>query len=177
MSISIQKVLFIILLIIPTAVFSQKNTILNKLPLDTLNGLITGSYPEIHFSEFKGLPDSLLILYPNRSNVNFQNLTSSKRDSSVVLQWKKLNQAFNESLDFNAININRKTKSFFFTLYFEPDGRLKYLFYNWNKYPDNNHLFNKAFALFVSSYDFSMFPKGKAWSQCGTFSYKKNKRK
>jgi hypothetical protein len=167
-----KKFFTILFLTFPSVVFSQKKPALIQSPLDTINGLIIGSYPEIHASKLKGLPDSLLIPYPNRNNVDFTNLTSSQRDSTVQLIWKKLNQDFNKSISSNSIKINRKTKFFFFTLYFDPDGKLRYLFYNWNKFPDNNSQFNERFILFVSQYDFSGFPQGKAWSQCGTFTYK-----
>ncbi|PTB90781.1 hypothetical protein C9994_16790 [Marivirga lumbricoides] len=142
-----------------------------------MNNIIFGSYPEIHHSYYKGLTDSILIQYPNRTKIDFKNLSSSQRNSLVIIYWNKFQSDFNNSIDFDEVSINKKTKSFFFTLHFNLNGHLEYLFYNWNKYPDNNDSFNKKFIQFASQYDFSGFPQGIKWSQCGTFTYKNGKPK
>jgi hypothetical protein len=169
-------ILTLLSVIIHLASFAQ---IPNKseYPLDTVNHIVFGSYPEIHNSSYKGLPDTLLANFPNRNQIDFKNLSSTKRDSLVILYWRKFRANFNNSVDFNTLDISKKTKSFFFTLYFSSDGTIKYIFYNWNKYPDNNESFNNEFIQFSSEYDFKGFPKGIEWSQCGTFMYKNGKPK
>lgn len=171
------KVILVFLFVNIYFVCQGQNTNKVEIPLDTVNNIIFGYTPEIYHSPYQGLDDSVLVRYPNRTRVDFEKLSSSQRDSLVTTYWGKFRSEFNSSVDFDDVAINKKTKSFFFTLLFNLDGQLAYLFYSWNKYPDNNESFNKAFIQFASQYDFKGFPAGREWSQCGTFTYKNGKPK
>lgn len=72
-------------------------------PLDTLNGIVFGSYPKINNSLYKGLADSILEVFPNRTKIDFKNISSTSRDSLVSVYWRKFRTDFNNSVDFGSL--------------------------------------------------------------------------
>jgi len=160
------------------AFVASGQTVFGALALDTVDYVVTGCYPVVFRSAYKGLPEELLEQYPNRNYVHFDETTDQERDSLVIVHLSKFELDFNKTLHTTAIN--KKTNEFFYTFYFNSDGQLAYIFYNWDKFPDLNEIFNKAFIAFATRYDFGGLPKGKPWSQCVTLVYsrkEKNKHK
>lgn len=170
------RIFLALLLFCTSSVFAQDMKMVSN-SLDTINGIVFGSYPELFRSNYKGIDRELLAKCPNRSHVDFEGITASQRDSIIAAEWLKFRKNFNEFVDFETISIDKKTKEFFFTLYFNDRGDVTHVFYNWNKYPNPNKRFNETFKAFAADYDFGNFPAGKSYSQCGTFVYKKGKPK
>lgn len=133
---------------------------------------------DVQFADYRvfkhtQIVDSLLQQYPNRTGADFFNMTAMERDIKVVTTWRQFKEDFMASIDREAFEFEKRKSSIFFTLHFGPEGQLNHVLFNWLndlEFPE----MTEHFVAFTSTYDFSGFPQGEYWSQCGTIELKRN---
>ncbi|MBR07860.1 MAG: hypothetical protein CMP48_09235 [Rickettsiales bacterium] len=136
----------------------------------TFNGI---EFTDYRFYNNTTIVDSLEAQYPNRTATDFFNISSAERDTKVVINWGKFSDEFIASIDYDEFIFEKRKASIYFTLNFAEDGQLDYVLFNWLdglKFPE----MTEHFVEFTSNYDFSKFPQGEYWSQCGTMTINRN---
>ena len=160
--------LFILLtLLIGVSSFAQTDqTYYSK----TINDI---QFVDYRFYKNTNIADSLLNQYPSRSSVNFPDSSEASRDIKVVNTWREFRDNFLASVNFDEFDFEKRKCTIFFTLHFDQEGQLKHVLFNWLnglEFPE----MTEHFATFTSEYDFSGFPQGADWSQCGTITLNRN---
>tara|TARA_B100001245_G_scaffold235470_1_gene223394 strand:+ start:132 stop:665 length:534 start_codon:yes stop_codon:yes gene_type:complete len=133
---------------------------------------------DIQFADYRvykntNIVDSLLNQYPNRTAVDFPDSSAASRDIKVVNTWREFRDSFIASINFDEFDFEKRKCSVFFTLHFDKDGQLKHVLFNWLnglEFPE----MTEHFVAFTYKYDFSGFPQGADWSQCGTIVLNRN---
>ena len=131
---------------------------------NTVNDILFADY---RVFENTNTVDSLLKQYPIKDKAEFKDLTPEEIDAKISINWLQFRDDFLASVNYEDYNFTKRKTSIYFTLHFSANGKLDYVLYNW--LDGSNFLkMTDHFVNFTASYDFSGFPQGVYWSQCGT---------